>query len=271
MATYAIGDVQGCHDALKRLVQQIRFDPTIDRLWFVGDLVNRGPDSLAVLRFIRQMGASAQMVLGNHDLFLLAVAEGVVDLRAKDTIRDVLDAEDRHELLRWLRYQPLHIYEPPFFMVHAGLLPQWTVPEAASLAREVEISLSGLDYRAVLQAMFHTPAPTWNPTLQGSVRLAAIAKVFTKLRACRPNGEMSDFSGPPEEVPPGYQAWFSIPGRKSADTTLIMGHWAALGLHMEPNLLAIDSGCVWGRQLTAVRLEDRTVFQVVCADPIRRM
>ena len=262
MATYAIGDVQGCHDALKRLVQQIRFDPTTDRLWFVGDLVNRGPDSLAVLRFIQHLGSSAQVVLGNHDLFLLAVAEEVVDLRAKDTIRDVLDAEDRHELLQWLRYQPLHLYEPPFFMVHAGLLPQWTVAEAASFAREVEISLSGPDYRAVLQAIFHTQAPTWHPTLQGSVRLAAITRIFTKLRACTPSGETSSFSGSPGETPAGYQPWFQIPGRRSADTTLITGHWAALGLHMEPNLLAIDSGCVWGRQLTAVRLEDRRVFQV---------
>ena len=262
MATYAIGDVQGCHDALQRLVQHIRFDPTTDRLWFVGDLVNRGPDSLSVLRFIRHLGSSAQVVLGNHDLFLLAVADGIVDLRAKDTIHDILNAEDRHELLQWLRHRPLHVYEPPFFMVHAGVLPHWTVAEAASLAREVEISLSGLDYRALLQAMFHTHAPTWNPTLQGPVRLAAITRIFTKLRACRPNGETSNFSGPPEEMPAGYQPWFQIPGRRSADTTLITGHWAALGLHMEPNLFAIDSGCVWGRQLTAVRLDDRRVFQV---------
>jgi bis(5'-nucleosyl)-tetraphosphatase (symmetrical) len=262
MATYAIGDVQGCYDALQRLVQHIRFDPITDRLWFVGDLVNRGPDSLSVLRFIRQMGASAQIVLGNHDLFLLAVAEGVVDLRAKDTIHDILDAEDRHELLQWLRYQPLHVYEPPFFMVHAGLLPQWNVVEAASLAREVEIALSSHDYRAVLQAIFHDPTPTWNPTLQGSARLAAITRVFTKLRACTPNGETSSFTGPPEEVPPGYYPWFQVPGRRSADTTLITGHWAALGLHIEPNLFAIDSGCVWGRHLTAVRLADRAIFQV---------
>jgi bis(5'-nucleosyl)-tetraphosphatase (symmetrical) len=262
MATYAIGDVQGCYEPLHRLVQHIRFNSTTDRLWFVGDLVNRGPDSLAVLRFIRQLGSSAQVVLGNHDLFLLAAAEGIVDLRAKDTIRDILNAEDRHELLQWLRRQPLHVHKPPFFMVHAGLLPHWTVAEAASLAREVEIALSGADYHAALQAIFHSQAPTWNPDLQGSVRLAAITRVLTKLRACTPTGETSGFSGPPEEVPPGYHPWFDIPGRRSADTTLITGHWAALGLHIEPNLLAIDSGCVWGRQLTAVRLEDRTVFQV---------
>jgi bis(5'-nucleosyl)-tetraphosphatase (symmetrical) len=265
MAIYAIGDVQGCYEPLQRLVQHIRFDPTTDRLWFVGDLVNRGPDSLTVLRFIRQLGSSAQVVLGNHDLFLLAVAEGIVDLRAKDTIRDILNAEDRPELLQWLRQQPLHVYEPPFFMVHAGLLPQWTVAEAASLAREVEIALSGPDYHAALQAIFHIQAPPWNHSLQGSVRLAAITRVFSKLRACLPNGETSSFSGPPEEVPSGYHPWFDIPGRRSADATLITGHWAALGLHIEPNLLAIDSGCVWGRQLTAIRLEDRAVFQVPCS------
>jgi bis(5'-nucleosyl)-tetraphosphatase (symmetrical) len=262
MATYAIGDVQGCHEALQRLVQHIRFDPTIDRLWFVGDLVNRGPDSLEVLRYVKTLGDSARTVLGNHDLFLLAVAEGIVDLRAKDTICDVLGAEDSHELIQWLRHQPLHVFESPFFMVHAGLLPQWTVAEAASLARQVEAALSGPDYRAALQAIFHAKAATWNPTLQDSARLATIARVLTKLRACTPSGEMSNFSGPPQEVPVGYEAWFNIPGRKSADATLITGHWAALGLHIEPNLLAIDSGCVWGRQLTAVRLEDRTVFQV---------
>ena len=266
MATYAIGDVQGCHDALQRLVQHIRFDPARDRLWFVGDLVNRGPDSLAVLRLIRGLGSSAQTVLGNHDLFLLAVAEGIVDLRAKDTIRDVLDSEDRHELLQWLRQRPLYVCEPPFFMVHAGLLPQWTIAEAASLAREVEVALAGPDYLATLKAIFHTTPATWNSALQGSARLAAIVRVLTKLRACTPSGEMSGFSGPPEEVPTGYQPWFSLSGRKSAGTTLITGHWAALGLHIEPNLLAIDSGCVWGRQLTAIRLEDRQVFQVDCMD-----
>ena len=270
MATYAIGDVQGCAIELSSLIELIHFRPASDRLWFVGDLVNRGPDSLEVLRLIRRFGSSAQVVLGNHDLFLLAVAEGIVNLRTKDTIRDVLESEDRHELLQWLRHQPLHVHEPPFLMVHAGLLPQWTVAEATSLAREVETALSGPDYHATLQAIFHTNAAMWSPTLQGPARLAAIARVLTKLRACTPNGETSGFSGPLEEVPLGYQPWFSIPGRKSADTTLITGHWAALGLRIEPNLLAIDSGCVWGRQLTAVRLEDRQVFQVNRVDVVRR-
>jgi bis(5'-nucleosyl)-tetraphosphatase (symmetrical) len=262
VATYAIGDVQGCHDALQRLVRHICFDPTIDRLWFVGDLVNRGPGSLEVLRYVKALGAAARTVLGNHDLFLLAVAEEIVRLRPKDTIQDVLAAPDRHELLVWLRQQPLHHHENGFLMVHAGLLPQWTIADTVHYAGDVEATLSGPDYRAALQTIFHAKPTTWNPTLQRSARLASIARVLTKLRACTPSGEMSDFSGLPQEVPPGYEAWFNIPGRKNVDATIITGHWAALGLHIEPNLLAIDSGCVWGRQLTAVRLEDRTVFQV---------
>ena len=262
MAIYAIGDVQGCAAELNRLADKIHFHPSSDRLWFVGDLVNRGPDSLGVLRFIRGLGSSANVVLGNHDLFLLAVAEGIAELRPRDTISDVLSANDRDELLAWLRRQPFHVREANVMMVHAGLLPQWTADQAASLAREVEAAFAGNAFRPTLQALFHEPVTTWTPALQGSLRLAAIVRILTRLRACSPAGETSNFSGPPDEVPAGYLPWFRIPGRRSADTILITGHWAALGLHIEPNLLAIDSGCVWGRQLTAIRLEDRTVFQV---------
>lgn len=262
MATYAIGDVQGCHGALQRLLNHIQFDPSSDCLWFVGDLVNRGPDSLGVLRSIRSLGRSARVVLGNHDLFLLAVSEGVVALRPKDTIGDVLKAEDRLDLIDWLRHQPLHHREGPFLMIHAGLLPQWTTQDAAQLAGEVETALRGDGFRSFLRSLFHEPMITWSSGLTGASRLVAVARVLTRLRTCTPAGDTSNFSGSPEETPPGYFPWFRIPARRSADTTVITGHWAALGLHMEPNLLAIDSGCVWGRQLTAVRLEDRTVFQV---------
>lgn len=262
MATYAIGDVQGCHGALQRLLDLIQFHPSCDRLWFVGDLVNRGPNSLGVLRYIRSLGSSARVVLGNHDLFLLAVAEGVVHLHAKDTIRDVLDAEDRHELLQWLRRRPLHHHEGSFFMIHAGLLPQWTTQDADQLAGEVETVLRGHGFRMFLQSLFHEPVVRWSPSLTGVTRLVTVARVLTRLRTCTTAGDISNFSGPPEETPPGYFPWFRIPTRRSANTTLITGHWAALGLHIETNLLAIDSGCVWGRQLTAVRLEDRSVFQV---------
>jgi len=262
MSTYAIGDVQGCFTQLNQLIDRINFDPTADQLWFVGDMVNRGPKSLEVLRYIKQLGPAAQIVLGNHDLFLLAVAEDIVTLRSKDTIQDVLAAEDRAELADWLRRQPLHYRERSFFMVHAGLLPQWTIDEAANLAREVEAVLSGPNYRTVLEALFRGVSPQWHPDLIGEERLASITRVLTKLRTCTPAGGVSGFSGPPEEAPSGHLPWFRIPNRKNADATVICGHWAALGLRIENNLLAIDSGCVWGRQLTAVRLEDRVVFQV---------
>jgi bis(5'-nucleosyl)-tetraphosphatase (symmetrical) len=262
MTTYAIGDVQGCSTQLNQLIDRINFDPTADRLWFVGDLVNRGPKSLEVLRYIKQLGPAARIVLGNHDLFLLAVAADIVALRPKDTIQDVLAAEDRAELMDWLRRQPLHYRERSFFMVHAGLLPQWTLDEAVKLAKEVEAVLSGPNYRTVLEALYRGRSPRWDPALTGDERLASIVRIFTKLRTCTPAGDLSGFSGPPEEAPSGYLPWFRIPNRRHVDATVICGHWAALGLRIENNLLAIDSGCVWGRRLTAVRLEDRAVFQV---------
>lgn len=266
MATYAIGDIQGCFNSLRQLLNRISFNPKIDTLWLVGDLVNRGPDSLATLRFVKDLGTSVRPVLGNHDLFLLAAAEGIVALRPKDTIHDILAAEDRADLIDWLRRQPLHQREGLFFMVHAGLLPQWTIEEAAGLAQEVEMVLSGPGYRTFLQQLFHGPTAQWSPSLKGAERLVSIARVFTKLRTCTPTGEISNFSGPPEEAPAGFTPWFRIPDRRSRGVTIITGHWAALGLHMEPDILAIDSGCVWGRRLTAVRLEDRTVHQVDYAD-----
>jgi bis(5'-nucleosyl)-tetraphosphatase (symmetrical) len=269
MATYAIGDVQGCFTQLNRLLDRIDFDAQTDRLWFVGDLVNRGPASLAVLRFVKNLGSKARVVLGNHDLFMLAVAEGILPLRRKDTIQDVLAAEDRSELMEWIRRQPLHHREGSFLMTHAGILPQWTIDESVSLAREVESVLSGPNYRAFLEALFCGLTPRWDSALNGNERLASIARVLTRLRTCTLAGDLSGFSGPPEQAPAGYLPWFRHPHRRQADITMVCGHWAALGLHVEPRLLAIDSGCIWGKQLTAIRLEDRAVFQVNCADPVR--
>lgn len=265
MATYAIGDVQGCFRTLERLVEQIRFNPSQDRLWFVGDLVNRGPDSLAVLRYIKRLGAAARVVLGNHDLFLLAVAAKIVPPRPKDTIQDVLMANDRDELLDWLRRQPLHYREGLYFVVHAGLLPQWTVSEASRLAEEAAQALAGADHLEFLHILFHE-RPHWTPFLSGMQRIAAAARVMTRLRTCTMDGAIATgFSGPPEQAPPGHLPWFKIATRLSTEATVIFGHWAALGLHMTANVLALDSGCVWGRALTAVRLEDRQVFQVSCS------
>src|SRR5262249_29376815 len=180
MATYAIGDIQGCFKSLRRLLDHISFDADRDRLWLVGDLVNRGPDSLATLRFIKSLGASVFPVLGNHDLFLLAAAEDIVTLRPKDTIQDILAAGDRSELTGWLRHQPLHRRKGQCFMVHAGLLPQWTIAEAAKLAAEVETVLAGPDYCELLHELFHGPTPQWDPALKGMERLVSITRVFTR-------------------------------------------------------------------------------------------
>jgi bis(5'-nucleosyl)-tetraphosphatase (symmetrical) len=269
MAIYAIGDIQGCARSLARLLDRIRFAPETDRLWCVGDLVNRGPDSLGVLRYLKRLGASAQIVLGNHDLFLLAAAEKIVSLRPKDTIQDILAAEDREELLNWLRQQPLHYHEGSYFMVHAGLLPQWSIDEAAGLAREVEEALAGPEPGMFLQALFHGPTPQWSPSLTGYERLAAITRALTRLRTCTPEGALSGFSGAPSDAPHGHLPWFRIPDRRNSDHTILFGHWAALGLHLESTVLGLDSGCVWGRQLTALRLEDRAVFQMDYADARR--
>lgn len=270
MAIYAIGDIQGCLASFRQLLDRIAFTPGSDKLWLVGDLVNRGPDSLDTLRFIKNLGTSVRLVLGNHDLFLLATAEGVTTLRPKDTIQDILSASDRADLIDWLRRQPLHHREGSFLMIHAGILPQWTIEEATALAHEVETILRGPEYRTFLHALFHGPAPQWSSSLKGLERLVSITRVLTRLRSCTPTGEMSSFSGAPEETPVGFTPWFRIPDRRNTGTIIITGHWAALGLHVEANLLAIDSGCVWGRKLTAVRLEDRSVFQVDCADRLRR-
>lgn len=263
MATYAIGDVQGCYEPLQRLIRHVGFDPISDRLWFVGDLVNRGPDSLSVLRYIKQLGDRAVVVLGNHDLFLLAVAENIASLRPEDTLQTFLTAEDREDLLAWLRQQRLFYREGPFAMVHAGLLPQWSIDETEQLAREVEASLQGPTYKDVLRALYPSKHLQWAPNLTGPTRLATIIKVLTRLRACSSDGRMeSSYNGHPDRIPRGYFPWFKIQNEWSRDTTIVCGHWAALGLHCDRHVLALDSGCVWGRQLTAVRLEDRKVFQV---------
>lgn len=270
MSTYAIGDVQGCFQSLQRLIGDINFDPARDRLWFVGDLVNRGPQSLEVLRYIKSLGSAAVVVLGNHDVFLLAVAAGVTALRPKDTIHDVLKADDADELLTWLRYQPFHHREGPYFMVHAGLLPQWTIPDAEALAWGAAAALAGPDSPVFLQCLFHE-APHWSAGLSGVPRLAAAARIMTKLRTCTLDGSVAtEFSGPPEEAPAGHVPWFQIPHRRNADAVIICGHWAALGLHVTDQILALDSGCIWGRHLTAIRLEDRRIFQVACGTSSER-
>ena len=265
MAVYAVGDIQGCFSALQRLIDNIGFNPSKDTLWFVGDLVNRGRESLAVVRWVKALGSSAVVVLGNHDLHLLATGEGARPLGNGDTFQDVLAAPDREELLRWLRHQRLLYREDHIVLVHAGLLPQWTADEAEALAREVEQVLRGSDYKMLLQGMYGSSPRQWSSDLTGMARYRLIINALTRLRFCTLDGEM-DFkeNGPPETAPQGFFPWYAVPNRRSREAVIVSGHWAALGLRVADNLLALDSGCVWGGSLTAVRLEDRKVFQVSC-------
>ncbi|MDS4013925.1 MAG: symmetrical bis(5'-nucleosyl)-tetraphosphatase [Candidatus Accumulibacter sp.] len=265
MATYAVGDIQGCFDAFQRLLEECRFDATVDCLWLVGDLVNRGPRSLDTLRFVRDLGASAITVLGNHDLYLLMAAAGFGRRSKGDTLEAILNAPDRDELLDWLRCQRLCHHAGRFCLVHAGLLPQWTVAKARALAREVEDVLGGPDYLDFMRNMWGSEPVAWSDDLTGWPRLRVIVNAMTRMRFCSPEGEMEfRTKGEASAAPEGFVPWFEVAGRQSADHVLVTGHWSALGLRMEANLLALDSGCLWGRHLTAVRLEDRALFQVGC-------
>lgn len=265
MATYAIGDIQGCCAELKNLLTQIRFNPAADRLWFVGDLVNRGPNSLDVLRLVKALGDAAIIVLGNHDLHLLAVAAGIAKIHRNDTLQEILSAPDRDDLLTWLRAQRLIYRENKFVLLHAGLLPSWTVAQAQQLASEVEAELHGQSYVNFLQHMYGNKPRVWRDDLPGFDRLRVITNAFTRMRICTAAGEMDlKFKAELQNIPAGYYPWFDVPGRANADAIIICGHWSALGLKITPNVIALDTGCVWGGALTAIRLEDRKVFQVPC-------
>lgn len=266
MATYAIGDIQGCFDAFMRLLAHCGFDSAGDRLWLVGDLVNRGPRSLETLRFVRDLGPAAVSVLGNHDLSLLMASEGFGKPGKGDTFDEILAAPDRRELLDWLRQRPLCHVEGEYCLVHAGLLPQWTAARARALAAEVEAALRGAHWRELMANMWGSEPAAWDDGLEGWPRLRVIVNAMTRMRFCTLDGVM-DFKvkGELAKAPAGCVPWFELPGRRSAQSVLITGHWSALGLKIAPNLLAIDSGCLWGGPLTAIRLEDRAIFQVPCA------
>lgn len=267
MATYAIGDVQGCFQALQGLLEQIAFNPKRDRLWLVGDLVNRGPDSLAVLRFVKGLGNTAVCVLGNHDLHLIAVAEGHAVLRRDDTLDETLNAPDCAALVAWLRQRPLMHAEGGCAMVHAGLLPSWTVTQAQELAHEVENALRAPHYASVLARMYGNEPDRWNNRLTGYARLRVIVNAMTRMRVCTREGVMLlRYKGDSAMLPAGVLPWFAVPGRASSTTPLIFGHWSALGLVLEPNVIGLDTGCLWGRKLSALRLEDRQLFQFSCRD-----
>jgi bis(5'-nucleosyl)-tetraphosphatase (symmetrical) len=262
MATYAIGDVQGCYDELQRLLKELAYNQKKDRLWFVGDLVNRGPKSLEVLRFVHDLGAKAVTVLGNHDLHLVTQHEGFERKRKDDTFDDVLGAPDAPELVAWLRKRPMMHVEGEYAMVHAGLLPQWSLEKALQLAREVEKALSGRGYRDFLAHMYGSNPDRWTDALEGWDRLRVIVNAMTRMRFCSRDGRM-EFKAKGEKPPAGYLPWFET-RPQSEPATLVCGHWSALGLKLAPRLAALDSGCVWGGKLTALRLDDRALHQVSC-------
>jgi bis(5'-nucleosyl)-tetraphosphatase (symmetrical) len=266
VATYAIGDVQGCFEALEKLLDRINFDAARDRLWFVGDLVNRGPDSLATLRFVMGLGERAVTVLGNHDLHLLTVAAGHAKVHRGDTLDEILSAPDRDELLAWLRRQKMMHVEQGWAMVHAGLLPQWTVGRAFELGREVESVLAGPDYDDLLACMYGNEPHRWDDRLEGYDRLRVIINAMTRLRLCTPDGRMEfRHKSAPRNMPDGYLPWYAIGKRASAGVPLIFGHWSTLGLFASDDVVALDSGCLWGNALSALNLDSREITQIDCA------
>lgn len=264
MTTYAIGDVQGCYGRLEELMDAIRATSAEARFIFVGDLVNRGPHSLATLRKVRALGETARIVLGNHDLHLLAVAQGIRAAHRSDTLDSILQAPDRDELLEWLRMQPLAIYENGHLLVHAGVVPQWTARQTLELAQEVENILRGPQWVHFLQHMYGNSPARWDDGLQGADRLRCIVNALTRIRFCSADGTMDLTSKGMETELPGYMRWFEVPGRKTEDVTVVFGHWSTLGLIMRTNLISLDTGCLWGGKLSAVCLEDRRVIQVDC-------
>ncbi|MBC7917271.1 MAG: symmetrical bis(5'-nucleosyl)-tetraphosphatase [Rhodoferax sp.] len=260
MAMYLIGDVQGCDDALQRLLQKIAFSPSRDTLYLLGDLVNRGPSSEGVLRRLIGYGASARCLLGNHDLHLLAVGFGARSVHPKDTISDILNAPDRDALLDWLRHQHMAMLEQiggkPLLMVHGGVLPQWSADQAVALAQEVETELRSPRAADFFYTMYGNQPGKWDDSLHGADRLRVIVNALTRLRFCSAEGVMefksTEGAG---HAPEGYMPWFEVPGRKTADVAVAFGHWSTLGWLNRPDVLSLDTGCVWGGCLSALRID----------------
>ena len=265
MNIYAIGDLQGCRPKLNELLDRIRAVCPQPKCFFVGDLVNRGPMSLGTLREVRALGDTTNMVLGNHDLHLLAVANHIRKPHPSDTLDDILTAPDRDELLDWLRHQPLALFENGHLLVHAGVLPQWTASQTLELAHEVEAVLQGPNWVEFLRQMYGNTPAKWDDSLVGADRLRCIVNALTRIRFCTADGamELTASKGVETELP-GYMPWFDVPGRKTEDVTVVFGHWSTLGLILRPNLISLDTGCLWGGKLSAVCLDDRSVIQVNC-------
>ncbi|MCK5191102.1 MAG: symmetrical bis(5'-nucleosyl)-tetraphosphatase [Methylococcales bacterium] len=255
MSIYAIGDIQGCFDDLQRLLAKIDFNKKKDQLWFVGDLVNRGPKSLETLRFIKSLGDAAVCVLGNHDLHLLAVAYDSSPFRAKDTLQPIFEAKDKDELLDWLRGRPLFHYNDDFCLLHAGLPPQWNFSTAKKMAAKVEKVLRGDNYLDFFKVMYGNEPDQWSEKLKTQEQLRFTVNCFTRMRFCDDKGRLDfEHNGKPGSQPKHLTPWFDLAHRKNADLKIIFGHWSALGYHQSNNCYAIDTGCLWGGQLTALKL-----------------
>ncbi|RQO63060.1 bis(5'-nucleosyl)-tetraphosphatase (symmetrical) [Paucibacter sp. KBW04] len=261
---YLVGDLQGCCDALERMLATLDFSPSRDRLYLLGDLVNRGPSSLATLRRLIQLGDSATCLLGNHDLHLLAVAAGVRPAHRSDTLQAILDAPEREDLLLWLRQQRLACFEQGWLMVHAGVVPQWDLPQTLALAAEVEALLRGPDLHDFLTQMYGNEPDTWSDDLRGPERLRFVINALTRLRFCTAEGRM-DFKTKDgaDAAPAGFSPWFDIPTRRTAGLPIAFGHWSTLGLITRPDLLALDTGCIWGGQLSAARVEAGRMLEII--------
>jgi bis(5'-nucleosyl)-tetraphosphatase (symmetrical) len=261
MGVYAIGDVQGCYDPLRHLLDEIEFDPSADTLWFTGDLVNRGPKSLKTLRFVRDLGDAAISVLGNHDLHLLALHAGVVRRGKRfSSLAKLLDSSDADELCDWLRHRPLahHDKKLASMLVHAGTHPHWSVKKTLARAAEVESALRGDDYVSVLGRMYGNKPNAWSAKLKGYARLRFIINCLTRMRMITPDYHLAlSFSGSPWGARKGLMPWYEAPDPAWSGTRILFGHWSALGLVVLPDVVALDTGCIWGRQLTAVRVDKR--------------
>lgn len=266
MATYAVGDIQGCLPALKCLLDDVGFDKNSDTLWCAGDIINRGPACLETLRFIHALGDSCITVLGNHDLHLLAVAFGDAKLKPSDTLQAILDAPDSDTLLHRLRQQPLIHVENGFAMVHAGIHPHWGIKQAQQYAKEVEDVLRGENYHDYFAQMYGNQPDTWHDDLQGMDRLRCITNYFTRMRFCYTDGRLDLMNKKgPESAQLDTQPWFEIPHRAAKDHAILFGHWASLeGQCHTPNVHALDTGCVWGGKLTMMRLDDKKLFSCDC-------
>ena len=260
MARYVVGDVQGCWDSLEALVAQMPIHPRRDQLWLVGDLINRGPKSLKTLRRLQHAGRNVVCVLGNHDLHLLALAAGVRRAQPLDTLHEVLRAPDRNDLIDWLRRRPLAHADGNVLMVHAGLLPHWTLRKTLALAAAVSTRLKSAHWREFLHEMVNGGRPHWADGLAGQKRMRAALSVFTRLRYFTAGGIPEFKTKVAPEQAAGLTPWFEMPNRKTEKQTVIFGHWSTLGLMVRPNLIGLDAGCVWGRQLAGIRLEDRRLY-----------